>query len=67
MFKELMRMKNAFHKEQYDNFQKAKKKGKLIPQKEEGITDVRWLSNADLFMVQKNTFPLIKNLIKIIE
>lgn len=46
---------------------KAKKKGKLIPQLEEGITDVRWLSNADLFMVQENTFPLIKNLIKIIE
>jgi hypothetical protein len=34
---------------------------------EEGITDVRWLSKVDLSIVQENTFPLIKNLIKIIE
>jgi 8-oxo-dGTP pyrophosphatase MutT (NUDIX family) len=46
---------------------KAKKKGKLIPQLEEGITDVRWLSKADLSLVQENTYPLIKDLIKIIE
>jgi hypothetical protein len=46
---------------------KAKKKGKLIPQLEEGITDVRWLSKADLSLVQENTYPLIKDLIKVIE
>ena len=46
---------------------KSTKKEKLIPQLEEGITDVRWISKADFSLIQGNTFPLIKNLIKIIE
>ena len=35
----------------------------LIPQLEEGITDVRWLGAGDLMMVRQNTYPLIRDLI----
>ena len=45
---------------------KSTKREKLIPQLEEGITEVRWLSKLDLSLVQENTYPLIKDLIKII-
>lgn len=37
---------------------------KLIPQIEEGITEVRWLNTADFAMVRGNTFPLIRDLLK---
>ena len=40
------------------------KQEKLIPQIEEGITEVCWLDKADLSKVRENTFPLIKDLLK---
>jgi 8-oxo-dGTP pyrophosphatase MutT (NUDIX family) len=46
---------------------KSTKHEKLIPQLEEGITDVRWLAKADLKLVIENTYPLIKDLIQIID
>lgn len=46
---------------------KASKKEKLIPQVEEGITEVRWLSKSELAMVRENTYPLIRELIKFID
>ena len=46
---------------------RAIKQKKLVPQLEEGITDARWLSAADLMLVRQNTYPLIKDLINVIE
>jgi len=46
---------------------RAFKQEKLIPQLEEGITDVRWLSPGDLMMVRQNTYPLISDLLNVIE
>ena len=43
---------------------KAKRQENLIPQIEEGITEVRWLDFAEFSMVRENTFPLIKDLLK---
>lgn len=43
------------------------KQGKLIPQLEEGITDVRWLAAGDFMMVRQNTYPLIRDLLNIAE
>lgn len=37
----------------------------LIPQLEEGITDVRWLGRADFKMIQQNTYPLIRDLMNV--
>lgn len=45
---------------------KANKSGKLIPQIEEGITEVRWLSKSELAKVRENTYPLIRELITLI-
>lgn len=45
---------------------KANKVEKLIPQIEEGITEVRWLDTAHFAMVRENTFPLIRDLLNII-
>lgn len=41
---------------------RADKTVKLIPQIEEGITEVRWLSKSELSMVRDNTYPLIREL-----
>jgi hypothetical protein len=46
---------------------RAEKQEKLIPQLEEGITDARWLSPGDLMLVRQNTYPLIRDLLKVIE
>jgi 8-oxo-dGTP pyrophosphatase MutT (NUDIX family) len=46
---------------------KSSKQERLIPQLEEGITDVRWISKADLSLVRENTYPLIKDLLQVIE
>jgi hypothetical protein len=46
---------------------KSSKQEKLIPQLEEGITDVRWISKADLSLVRENTYPLIKDLLQVID
>lgn len=35
----------------------------LVPQLEEGITEVRWLSLKELKMVRENTYPSIKDVI----
>lgn len=35
----------------------------LIPQLEEGITDVRWLAPGDFMMIRQNTYPLIRDLL----
>jgi len=43
---------------------KAESQSDLIPQLEEGITDVRWLDPGDLMMVKQNTYPLIRDLIR---
>lgn len=37
---------------------------KLIPQTEEGITDVKWLSKKDLQQVSDNTYESIKEVLK---
>lgn len=39
----------------------------LIPQAEEGITDARWLAAGDFMLVRQNTYPLIRDLIKVVE
>jgi 8-oxo-dGTP pyrophosphatase MutT (NUDIX family) len=36
---------------------------KLVPQEEEGITDVRWIKPADFKIVRANTYPSILDLI----
>ena len=42
---------------------KADYQVKLVPQLEEGITEVRWLGSGDLMMIRQNTYPLIRDLI----
>lgn len=39
----------------------------LIPQLEEDITDARWLAPGDFTLVKENTYPLIKDVISLIE
>lgn len=46
---------------------KSSKNGQLVPQIEEGITDVRWLTKKDLAQVRENTYPLIKDLLSLID
>lgn len=36
---------------------------KLVPQKEEGISDVKWMDKAELSEAIKNTFPSVKDLL----
>jgi 8-oxo-dGTP pyrophosphatase MutT (NUDIX family) len=38
--------------------------GKLIPQKEEGITEVRWMNNIEVQNALKNTYSSISDLLK---
>ncbi len=38
----------------------------LIPQTEEGITDVRWLSAKEMNLVKQNTYPSIQEIIPVI-
>ncbi|MFZ4102615.1 MAG: NUDIX hydrolase [Sphingobacterium thalpophilum] len=35
----------------------------LVPQLDEGITDVRWLAPGDFGMIRQNTYPLIRDLL----
>ncbi len=42
---------------------KYKGKGKLVPQVEEGITDVRWMGKKDIALVAGNTFPSIMDVL----
>lgn len=46
---------------------RADKQKKLVPQLEEGITDARWLAAGDFMMVRQNTYPLIRDLLKVVE
>ncbi|SKB91463.1 ADP-ribose pyrophosphatase YjhB, NUDIX family [Daejeonella lutea] len=39
----------------------------LTPQIEEGITDARWLAAGDFMLVHENTYPLIRDVIRVIE
>ncbi len=39
----------------------------LTPQIEEGITDARWLAAGDFMLVRENTYPLIRDVIRVIE
>ncbi len=41
----------------------AVNQNELIPQLEEGITDVRWLAPGDFMMIRQNTYPLIRDLL----
>lgn len=42
---------------------KAEYQSELVPQFEEGITEVRWLGKGDLMMIRQNTYPLIRDMI----
>lgn len=48
-------------------FNMRAKKQKLIPQLEEDITEARWLSSADFNFVKQNTYPLIRDIITLLE
>jgi 8-oxo-dGTP pyrophosphatase MutT (NUDIX family) len=40
---------------------------KLIPQLEEGITKVKWVAPGDFVKIRKNTYPLILDIIAVVE
>ncbi len=42
---------------------KAKEEQNLIPQKEEGIEEIRWVSKYDFSLIQANTYPSILEVI----
>ncbi len=42
-------------------------KQELIPQLEEGITEARWIAPGDFSVVKANTYPLINDVIGLIE
>lgn len=42
-------------------------KQELIPQLEEGITEARWIAPGDFSLVKANTYPLINDIISLIE
>ena len=46
---------------------KCKGQNKLVPQIEEGITDVRWFKANDLDMILTNTFPSIMDVLAAME
>lgn len=39
----------------------------LIPQLEEGITEARWLASGDFDYIKENTYPLIRDVISLLE
>ncbi len=42
---------------------KTESKQKLIPQTEEDIYDIKWVMQADLYKLLKNSFPLVRDVI----
>lgn len=48
-------------------FNMKAKRQELVPQLEEGITEARWLASADFDYVKQNTFPLIRDIITLLE
>jgi 8-oxo-dGTP pyrophosphatase MutT (NUDIX family) len=51
-------------KETHWYLMKADSHQKLIPQTEEDITELRWISPADFNIVQRNTYPAILEVMK---
>jgi 8-oxo-dGTP pyrophosphatase MutT (NUDIX family) len=39
----------------------------LVPQLEEGITEARWLASGDFDYIKQNTYPLIRDVISLLE
>jgi 8-oxo-dGTP pyrophosphatase MutT (NUDIX family) len=39
----------------------------LVPQLEEGITEARWIASGDFDYIKQNTFPLIRDIISLLE
>jgi len=52
-------------KESYWYLMHVEKAGKLVPQTEEDITEIRWVKKKELQEVLKNTFPSIIDVIKV--
>lgn len=48
-------------------YMQANGQTKLVPQLEEDITEARWIAPGDLDPVKQNTYPLIKEVIGLIE
>ncbi|MBC7916035.1 MAG: NUDIX domain-containing protein [Pyrinomonadaceae bacterium] len=48
-------------------FNMKAKRQELVPQLEEGITEARWLASGDFPYVKQNTFPLIMDIISLLE
>jgi ADP-ribose pyrophosphatase YjhB (NUDIX family) len=42
---------------------KVKNKSKLVPQKEEGITEAKWMNTNELKSAMKNTFPSVQDVV----
>ena len=43
------------------------KRQELVPQLEEGITEARWVASGDFDYLKQNTFPLIRDIISLVE
>jgi 8-oxo-dGTP pyrophosphatase MutT (NUDIX family) len=48
-------------------FNMKAKNQNLVPQLEEGITEVRWVASGDFDFIKQNTFPLIRDIISLLE
>ncbi|WP_374165390.1 NUDIX hydrolase [Arcticibacter sp. MXS-1] len=48
-------------------FKMKARKQKLVPQLEEEITEARWVDGGDFAFIKQNTFPLIKDIISLVE
>jgi len=48
-------------------FNMKAKRQNLVPQLEEGITEARWLASGDFNYIKENTFPLIRDIISLLE
>jgi hypothetical protein len=46
---------------------RADNQAELRPQLEEGITDAKWLAPGDFMLVKANTYPLITDVIRVVE
>ncbi|MBC8051932.1 MAG: NUDIX domain-containing protein [Sphingobacteriaceae bacterium] len=48
-------------------FNMKAKRQELVPQLEEGITEARWLASGDFNYIKENTYPLIRDVISLLE
>jgi len=46
---------------------RADNQRRLKPQLEEGMTEARWLAPGDFDLVKQNTYPLIRDVLSMIE